>query len=110
MELNKRKDREDKQVDAERSCTGGAKWTNDDTNSFEIMSTHNAVVGFFIGYGPAMGGIEYHCDEVSIRAGRGGLGLNCRVDLARETSRQAWVCTHCACTHARSQEPRKSGC
>ena len=53
-ELNKRNDRHAMQADADKSHIGERRWTNIDQCAFEVMSSHDAVVGFFVGYGPAL--------------------------------------------------------
>ncbi len=54
-ELQKRKDRQEMQTEAEVGHKGEPKWTNVDPWGLEVISSHCSVVGFFIGYGPALG-------------------------------------------------------
>ena len=59
-ELNKRNDRHAMQADADKSHIGERRWTNIDQCAFEVMSSHDAVVGFFVGYGPAESNAKNH--------------------------------------------------
>ena len=53
--LQKRRDRQEMQTEAEAGHKGEAKWTHVDHWGVEVMSSHCSVVGFFIGYAPASG-------------------------------------------------------
>ena len=54
-ELQKRQHRGEMQQKAQKSHTGEARWTNMDQHCFEAISSGCAIVGFFVGYGPAQG-------------------------------------------------------
>ena len=49
MELQKRNRRREMQKDADKTHTGEARWTNVGSDGVEFMSSHNAVVGWFVG-------------------------------------------------------------
>ena len=53
-ELKKRNDRHAMQADADNCHIDERRWTNIDQSAFEVMSSHDAVVGFFVGYGPVV--------------------------------------------------------
>ena len=54
-EIHKRQSRGDMQRDAQAGHTGEARWTNMDGQCYEVMSSGCAIVGFFVGYGVALG-------------------------------------------------------
>ena len=54
-EIIKRSSRGAMQKTAQTTHTGEERWTNMDQNCFEVISSGCAIVGFFVGYGVALG-------------------------------------------------------
>ena len=52
--LQKRAYRREMQIEAEQAHMGEKAWTNVDQYGVEIVSSHCAVVGFFVGYSPVV--------------------------------------------------------
>ena len=50
MEFQKRYHRREMHIDAQKTHLGEARWTNVGADGIEFISSHNAVVGWFVGY------------------------------------------------------------
>ena len=69
----------------QQTHTGEARWTNMDSQCYEVISSGCAIVGFFVGYGVAQG--KKHTDLCASRAGDAECTINwelmpplCRAD------------------------------
>ena len=54
-EIQKRSNRKEMQMKAQRTHTGEERWSNLDSTCIECISSGCAIVGFFVGYGVALG-------------------------------------------------------